>query len=138
MDPTFTYGYMCLAQAAIQERKYEEAIAAMNKATAIAGEVPDLKAELGYDYAISGQKTEAQKIVKELKRRAKREYVNSYSIALVYVGLGDKDQAFDWLQKAYEERSSRLTWLKVEPKFDSLRSDPRFAQLLQRVGFPSG
>ena len=136
MDSSFVYGYFCIAQAAVQKEKYEEAISAMNRARTIMGDMPDLEAELGYAYAASRQRAKAQKIVNKLKGQAAREYVNPYLIALVYAGLGEKDQAFDWLQKAYDARSSGLTWLRVEPKFDSLRSDPRFADLLQRIGFP--
>ncbi len=58
------------------------------------------------------------------------------SIALVYAGLGEKDEAFAWLEKAYEERSFQLQWLNVEPRWDSLRSDPRFADLIRRIGLP--
>ena len=65
---------------------------------------------------------------------SKQRYVSPYLIAIVYVGLGDKDQAFAWLDKAFQDRSSLLLWLKVEPQFDSLRDDPRFQDLLRRVG----
>jgi hypothetical protein len=58
------------------------------------------------------------------------------TIATVYAGLGDRDKAFEWLEKAYQERSPRLTWLKVEPMLDSIRSDPRYADLLRRMGLP--
>lgn len=87
-------------------------------------------AQLGHAYALSGRSEEARKVVEDLKERLNREYL----IAWVYAGLGEKDQAFKWLEKAYEERDSSMVYLKVDPKLDSLRSDPRFADLLRRVG----
>jgi hypothetical protein len=66
-----------------------------------------------------------------------RRYVSPYSIALIYTGLGEKEQAFAWLEKAYEDRSSLMIYLKVEPMLDSLRSDPRFTDLLHRIGLPT-
>ena len=72
----------------------------------------------------------------KLKELSKHRYVSPYNIAIVYAGLNDKDQAFEWLEKAYDARSSWMTWLKVEPKFDSLRSDAHFTDLMRRVGLP--
>ena len=72
----------------------------------------------------------------QLEELSKSRYVSPYDRATVYAGLGEKDQAIAWLEKAYQERSDGLVFLKVEPKFDGLRSDPRFADLLRRVGFP--
>jgi hypothetical protein len=85
---------------------------------------------------LSGKKAEAQKIIDELKNLSKRSYVPPYNIAVIYAGLGDKNQAFAWLERAYNERSFYLTWIKVDPHLDSLRSDPRFADLMRRVGLP--
>jgi len=73
-------------------------------------------------------------VIADLEELSKRRYVPPYNIALIYTGLGENDRAFEWLQKAYEERSSRLVWLKVVPEVDSLRADPRFQDLLRRVG----
>ena len=70
----------------------------------------------------------------ELKAASKQKYVYSVGFARIYAGLGDKDQAFAWLEKAYEERSTGLYWLKVDPIWDPLRSDPRFNDLLRRIG----
>jgi hypothetical protein len=74
------------------------------------------------------------KVLDELREMSKQRYVSPYLIAVVYVGLGDKDQAFAWLDKAYQDRYFLLIWLKVEPLFDPLRADPRFADLQRRVG----
>ena len=73
----------------------------------------------------------------ELKERSKREYISRYYLAIIYAGLADKDQAFEYLEKACAERSNWMLRLKAEPKFDSLRSDQRFTDLLRRVGLPS-
>ena len=73
-------------------------------------------------------------MLNELKGRSERSYVSPYFIALIYTGLGEKDKAFEWLEKAYHERHPYLAFLKVEPVFDTLRSDPRFADLLRRIG----
>jgi Flp pilus assembly protein TadD len=90
-------------------------------------------AGLGHAYAMSGKKAEARAVLAELKQRSQQEYVPADSIALVYTGLGEKDEAFTWLEKAYEDHAFKMAWLKVEPQWDSLRSDPRFADLLRRM-----
>jgi hypothetical protein len=83
---------------------------------------------------MSGKKVEAQKLIDGLKERSKEEYVSPLAFAWIYIGLGEKDQAFEWLQKAYEARSPFLIRIKVVPFYDSLRSDPRFTELLKKVG----
>ncbi len=95
-------------------------------------------AVLGSIYAKSGQRNEAIKILNLLHERMNRgEYVPSLNIAFIYTSLGDKDQAFFWLDKAFDERESKLKDIKVEPIFDPLRSDPRFAELVRRIGLPN-
>ena len=84
----------------------------------------------------SGRKAEARKILAELQSLSEHSYVPATDMALIYAGLGDKDKAFAWLDKAYEEHSFSLSNLKVEPRFDPLRSDPRFADLLRHIGLP--
>ena len=93
-------------------------------------------AGLGYAHALAGRKIEALKVLAELKELSKQSYVPSLELAIVYAGLGDKDQAFAWLEKASQERYFRVLYLKVDPRFDSLRSDPRFQSLLRRLNFP--
>ncbi len=82
-----------------------------------------------------GSEGRGARILQELKQRAAREYIDPGIIALLYIDLGQKDQAFEWLEKAYVERTQWMVWLKVEPKFESVRSDPRFTNLVRRVGF---
>jgi adenylate cyclase len=134
LDPNFIDSYACAAQAYEQKKMYPEAIANMKKARAIAGDAPTVLTELACAYALSGQKTEAQGLLDALKERSGREYVDPAVIALIYTSLGDRDRAFEWLEKAFAVRSFWMTWLKVEPKFDPLRSDPRFKELMRRVG----
>ncbi len=89
---------------------------------------------MGYTYAVSGKRDEAEKILNQLTELSKRKYVSSYNMALIYIGLGEKDQALEWLENSYKERSDLLVYLKVEPRLDTLRSDQRFAELMRRVG----
>jgi hypothetical protein len=91
---------------------------------------------MGYVLAKSGAHQKARDILKELEKQSKREYIPSLNFAQIYAGLGDNEQALAWLNKACDERSVWMTFLKVDPKFDPLRTDPRFQDLLRRVGLP--
>jgi TolB-like protein/DNA-binding winged helix-turn-helix (wHTH) protein/Tfp pilus assembly protein PilF len=91
---------------------------------------------LGYLYGVTGKRAEALRVAQALEEASKKEYVDPYVIAIVYAGIGDKDRAFAWLNKAYEERSTFLNHLHVENFFDSLRSDKRFSALSRRIGLP--
>jgi tetratricopeptide (TPR) repeat protein len=93
-------------------------------------------ATLGHAYAVAGKRDEALKILDELQRPAAQKYVSPFFVALIYAGLGEKDQAFAWLEKAYQERHPYMILIKVEPVFQSLHSDPRFADLTRRIGLP--
>src|SRR5204862_6076083 len=98
---------------------YAEAIADVKKAMALIGDDPTVMTELGFAYGLAGQKAEAQKLLNNLRERSTPEYIDAAQIALLYIAIGDKDQAFTSLNKAYAGRFSWMTWLKVEPKFDS-------------------
>jgi TolB-like protein len=100
------------------------------------GENPHALGHLGNAYARAGQPAAALKIIAELQQRVQKDQLGAYEIALVYTGLGQKDQAFAWLQKAFENHDRGLIFLKVDPPMDPLRSDPRFDQLMVRVGLP--
>ena len=114
---------------------YNEAVAQQQKVLTLSGN-PDLAAAIGEDYRRSGYTGVVQSWLDGLKEISKRGYVSSYNIAQMYARLQDKDQAITWLQRAYDERDSKLTYLRVEPAFDDLRSDARFQQLLQRLAMP--
>src|SRR5262249_53883616 len=91
---------------------------------------------LGYTYGVSGKRNEALKILHQLTLLSKSRYVPPYNIALVYVSLGEKDRAFDWLQKAVADHSIPLVPLRAAKELDSIRSDPRYAELMRRIGLP--
>ena len=93
------------------------------------------RSQLGYFYAVAGKRDEAQKILAEMQEMARQQYVPPGIFALIYAGLNDKDKAFMWLEKAYEQRGPGMIGLKTQPRGDSLRSDPRYADLMKRVGF---
>ena len=134
MDPNFGPAYYGLGRAYGQKGMYDEAIGAVNKARTLLAGDPSVVAELGYVYAASGKRGEARDVLRGLKEEATRKYVDPYFFAIIHTALGEKDQALVWLEKAYEERSGSMPFIKVEPKLDSLRSDPRFADLMRRVG----
>jgi tetratricopeptide (TPR) repeat protein len=136
LDPRFFIAYLWLGQAYEQKKMYAEAIATFQKGMNEAERHPQLLASLGHAYALAGQRDKAQKALDELREMSKKRYVSPYLIAVVYAGLGDKDQTFAWLEKAYQDRSFFLIWLNVEPRFDSLRDDSRFADVVRRVGLP--
>ena len=95
-----------------------------------------ITASLAHVFAVSGTREEAQNLLAELEQLSKQRYVSAYDIALIHTGLRDTQRAFEWFDKAYQERSSALTWLKVDARLDPLRSDPRFQDLVRRVGLP--
>jgi tetratricopeptide (TPR) repeat protein len=128
------YASWVISQSYAQTERYQESIAELKKARTIDANWSYLIAELGYAYAASGERSEAERILEQLKERATREYIDSTLIAYMYVGLGQKDKAFAWLEKGYQERSGLMPWLKSEPKLDSLREDARFADLVRRIG----
>jgi serine/threonine protein kinase len=135
MDANYPPAHGFLALAYEQKGMHQEAIAEFQKTITLLGDSVQTRAELGHAYAVAGKKEEALKIMDELKALSKETYVSSYDVAMIYVGLDQKDQAFDWLQKAYQERFG-IRYLKVDPRLDPLRSDPRFPDLVRRVGLP--
>ena len=136
LDPNNWTIHFMLGHAYVQQRKFPEAIAALEKARQIEDQISVPLASLGHAYAVAGRRTEAHKVLDELTARSRQKHVPAYYIALIYVALGEKDNAFAWLDRAYNQRSWYLTSLKVDPKVDNLRSDPRFADLVRRVGLP--
>jgi len=122
-----------LARAYLEKSMYPEAIAELQAALRLGGGHPRYVGRLGHAYGLSGNRGEALKILAELTAQSKRGYVPALAIAEVYLGLGDKERALEWLGKAVEERSAGVSWLKVVPLFDPLRSDPRFTDLLRRM-----
>jgi tetratricopeptide (TPR) repeat protein len=136
MDPNFGFAQWLLGLAYMYKGMYEPAIVALQKSIPLSGDSPDEPATLGLAYARSGKSVEARKILNELKQRSEQKYLSPTVIAVLYGTLGEKEQAFALLDKAYDERDFLLVMLKVDPIFDPLRSDPRFASLEERVGLP--
>jgi len=136
MDPNFVSALWYIGWAYEQKSMYTEAIDALQKASRLSGSDPVILGSLGHAYAISGRKSEALRALAELKELAKQRYVAPFDVAVIYVGLGDKDQTFEWLQKALEDHSHWVIWLKCDPRFDSIRSDPRYADVMRRMGLP--
>jgi tetratricopeptide (TPR) repeat protein len=138
LDSNFPLPYQFLPAAYEQKVMYGEAIAAFKKAMPLKGgsEWPLSMAGLGHVYALSGKKAEARAVLDELNLISRQQYVPANCMALVYAGLSEQDQAFAWLEKAYEEHSFQMQWLKLEPRWDSLRSDPLFANLVRQIGLP--
>ncbi len=136
MDPGFALAHWQLGQAYTAKGMYREALPELKKYSAVSPGSPLGLAYLGYALARSGERSQALRVLDELRTLSKRRYVYSLSLARVYVGLGENDQAFAWLEQSYEERSTGFYLLKVDPMWDPLRSDPRFADLVRRIGLP--
>lgn len=132
MDPFFAVAHYELGQALVQKHMYNEAIAELRKAIELSAGSTTCTSNLAYAYAISGMRNEAVKILNDLKNQSHHTVSNAPEIALIYVGLDEKDQAMAWLEKAYAERFNPGVLLR--PAFDPLRSDPRFQNLLRRIG----
>ena len=112
--------------------RYDEAISALHEAIRL-GASPYAQGYLGYAYALSGQTAKAREVVRQMEQSSQRVYVPVYQIAIVYVGLGDKDKVFELLQKSFQDREEIMTFLKVDSTWGSLRADPRFQDLLHRA-----
>jgi tetratricopeptide (TPR) repeat protein len=138
LDPNFPPPHVFLPAAYEQKGMNSEAVAEFKRSIPLknGSEWSLINGGLGHLYAISGKKSEALASLDDLKQLAAHEYVPPTSFALIYAGLGDKDQAFAWLEKGYQERAFQMQWLVVEPRWDSLRSDPRFAELIRKIGLP--
>jgi TolB-like protein/DNA-binding winged helix-turn-helix (wHTH) protein/Flp pilus assembly protein TadD len=134
MDPNFAIGHYELGQALEQKLMHDDAITEFEKAIELSGHSGAFDSNLGYAYAVSGRNDEAIKIVKDLEARRDQNPSTSADIALIYVGLGDHDQAMIWLNKAYKARFKAS--ILRRPAFDSLRSEARFQDLMRRIGLP--
>jgi TolB-like protein/DNA-binding winged helix-turn-helix (wHTH) protein/Flp pilus assembly protein TadD len=134
LDPNFAVGHYELGQALEQKHLHDQAIAEFQKAIEISGHSGAFDSNLGYAYAVSGRTEEAVEVVKNLEHRQDQNPSLDADIALIYIGLGDPDQAISWLNKGYEGRFKASILLR--PAFDPLRSDARFKELIRRIGLP--
>ena len=131
MDPNLIFAHLYLGLSFVQKSMYKEAMAEFEKTLVISPGNTSGLAGLGYAYAVTGRRAEAQKVLDQLTDLSKQKYVSAVFRAYIYAALGEKDKAFEWLEKGYEDRSTYT--IKVDPFFDPLRSDPRFADLLRRM-----
>lgn len=136
LDPHHFMLHLRLGQVYIVERMHQQAIEEMQKAVSDSGRSTEALTGLAQAYAAVRMTGPMQEVLDELNRGAGTHYVSAYNVAKIYASLGDKAETFAWLEKAYNERNPDLIELRREPSFDGVRSDPRFADLLQRMNFP--
>jgi tetratricopeptide (TPR) repeat protein len=130
IGPDNSRAYEDLGRAYEQLGRFDDAIVAFRKASG----APRIQASLAHTYALAGKRDETLKILRRLEKEAKRSFVSAYEFALIFLGLGRKEELFAALEKAFDERSSALPFIKVNPRFAHLRRDRRFRKLLQRLG----
>jgi tetratricopeptide (TPR) repeat protein len=136
LDPAYYGARTCLALAYAQRGAQEQAVLELERDGSGSAQTPSALADLGYVYARAGRSKDAHKVITELTNRSSHEYVTPYALALVHAGLGENGRALECLERAGEERSPRLVFLSVEPAFDGLRGDPRFAAVRRKLGLP--
>ncbi len=134
LDPNFFAARRYLGLAYTQKKMYDKAINEYQKALQASGNSALIKAELAQALASGGKRQEAETILEELKQLSSQRYISPYNIALIYVALGEKEQAFEWLEKAFEMRADFLVYIKVDPRLDALHTDARFDNLVRRIG----
>jgi serine/threonine protein kinase/tetratricopeptide (TPR) repeat protein len=138
LDPNFWFDHCYLGRAYEQKGRLPEAIAAFERALALDQDNTEIWSGLGHAHALAGNKVEAQKVLDHLTELSAHSFVAPYSFAVIYAGLGEKDQAFAWLDRAYQQRSYFLAvYLSTDARLDSLHADPRFADLKRRIGLPN-
>jgi DNA-binding winged helix-turn-helix (wHTH) protein/TolB-like protein len=135
LDSSTGIAHFFLGEAYLMKGMHDEAIAELRRALAGAPNDPESLAALAQASYLAGRRDEAMKVVQELLDQARRAYVPPFYIAVAYAGVDNKDEAFRWFDKAYQERAPDLVGLGTEPRFDQIRPDPRFADLLKRIGF---
>jgi tetratricopeptide (TPR) repeat protein len=137
MDPSYELPHLILGQAYEEKGAFDLAIPELRKAVELSHGTPLMLSALAHGYARAGQRTEAQRLLNQLEAASKRQYVSPYYIAIVYVGLGEKEKALSFFEKASEDRSNGLIFMLVEPEMDSVRSDPRFIALERKLRLPT-
>jgi tetratricopeptide (TPR) repeat protein len=134
MDANFGPARLVLGQAYEQKGMLKEAIAEFEGACNPAGCGSMYEASLAHAFGLAGRRTEASKVLEDLRKMAERGFVSSYDLAIAHIGLGDRDKTFELLRAAVHERSPRVAFIGVEPRFNGIRADPRFGELLRSIG----
>ncbi|MFN2509624.1 MAG: tetratricopeptide repeat protein [Chthoniobacterales bacterium] len=134
LDPNFWIAHIYLGKTFLEQGKHAEALSALTKAVELSQGNPEVIAIVGYFSGRTGDHQKARRALEQLQTLSRERYVAPYHFALVSAGLGEQEEAIAWLAKAFQERDPRVSWLKVEPSWDALRSDSRFTDILQRIG----
>ncbi len=137
MKSDFLLAHLWMGRALVETGRYDEALVETASAERVAPGWPVLVAARGYTCGVAGRKDDARSVLLEMEALSTHRFVTAYGVALVHAGLGQKDEAFAWLDKAFEERSNWLVWLRLDPRWKSLRDDRRFTALVERMKFPS-
>lgn len=138
LDPDFFVAHWELGLAYEQKQMYEEALSEVENARKLSPENSAILESIGETYALSGRRSEAVQVLNQLVRLSKRQFVSPYIIAELNVALSANDQAFQWLERAFAERDNNLIYLGVDPSLRNIRLDPRYQDLLRRVGLSRG
>ena len=133
-DSTFSVAHWGLGLIYEQNGKLDQAIGKLEKVVQLTHGGVNALSSLAHAYALAGRREKAEQVLQDLKKRATTTYISSYQFALVYAGMKNTEQAFHWLEEAYKERSTLLSYLKMDPRFDNLHTDPRFSALLRKIG----
>jgi TolB-like protein/DNA-binding winged helix-turn-helix (wHTH) protein/Flp pilus assembly protein TadD len=134
LDPHFAAAHLILGESYVQQGKHKEGLDELEKAAGLSGDSPLYTAQVGVSLALAGEKKEALRVIRELRDISTKRYVSPYGIAQIYAALNDKEQTYNWLETAYRDRAVWMSYLAVDPVFDSIRSEARFRDLLHRVG----
>src|SRR5262249_42331750 len=137
MDMNFSHAYLMKGETLLRLERYDDAVKSLEKAVAIGGQSNIVEAMLGHAYGIAGYRAKGMAIISELKQRSEREFVGPLHIALVHLGLDERDQAIQYIEKAYAERDAYIVFLNRHPIYNRLRSDQRFQAILEKLKFPS-
>jgi TolB-like protein/Tfp pilus assembly protein PilF len=136
LNPNFPLAHIWLGRVYQVKKMYDQSIDEYKKALTVMSGWPVAYAQIGNVYGVSGNHQQARVILDSLNSFATKKFVTSYGMALVYAGVGEKTKVYEWLNKAYDERSHWLVWLNVDPRWDEFRSDPQFTELLARISLP--
>jgi serine/threonine-protein kinase len=136
LNPHFSPAYWMLGLIQEQRGDFDESIAAFKRAIQISPQSPRMKGALGRSLALSGRRPEAEEILKELHELQAARYISPFEFASIYFAICQPDAGFEWLRKAFKDRCFELLAIKVDPRFDSLKDDPRFTELASQLGLP--